>query len=455
MRRSWRAALPRRPWITRLCAHSWRSAIEHCPSLRNSTHSCANQRSRAARRQIQQLHVVQSELAARNSRLQELESGLRNRDDELAVLQNKLRILEEAKGEYAPKLERQGERLARLENELDDARKNLRDLYQENERLAEFERLAESRGEKISVLKADIDKTASHFGEMKKQVEEARKAKFEVREREARLSQLKSELMGRDQRIRELQERLVALGDTDSKLQAWQSTVATYRSDLETKARIIDQQREEIDELRGLHDVVRDKEKSITTLVTALKHDSRNIEKLKRRILRWKRRAAMLENKLRGTDPSIRQVLKDKDAAASAPAQPQGPGITVTVDKPTLTSADLEELSTDPDISGINPELAESESGAVPRPSGEAPEWLNNPPDGAPDDLTQLSGVTEKLSGLLNDAGVFHYRQIARFTRKDLEWLNHLANPLPEPLLSNKWISHAKVLHYKKYKRPA
>ncbi|NNF51362.1 MAG: hypothetical protein HKN59_02885 [Gammaproteobacteria bacterium] len=398
-----------------------------------------------------QQHVIQAELKDKSEALAELESKLQRRDQEISDLQGTLVEYKESREKYEPKLESQGKKLAQLENELDQARKNLRDLYQEIERLSEFERLAESRAEKLSELKADIDKTASHFGEMKKQVEDARKAKFEVREREARLSQLKSELMGRDQRIKALEEQIQGAGEIQNKLGAWESTVETYKNDLATKSRIIDKQREEIDQLRSLQAVIDDKDKSITTLVTALKHDSKNIEKLKRRVLRWKRRAAMLENKLRGTDPKIKRVLKSGEGEQASPAD----GVAVTVDKPTLQSADLAASSDDPDISGVNPALIDSESGSVPRPAGEAPVWLNNPPEGEPDDLTALTGVDQKLAGLLNDAGVFHYRQIARFGKRDLEWLNYVANPLPEALVSNKWISHAKVLHYKKYKRPA
>ena len=40
-------------------------------------------------------------------------------------------------------------------------------------------------------------------------------------------------------------------------------------------------------------------------------------------------------------------------------------------------------------------------------------------PRGAPDDLTKLNGVGPQLAGKLNDAGVFHYWQLAAMKPED------------------------------------
>ncbi len=56
-------------------------------------------------------------------------------------------------------------------------------------------------------------------------------------------------------------------------------------------------------------------------------------------------------------------------------------------------------------------------------PTGEAFERLAAP-RGAPDDLTKLAGVGPQLAGKLNDAGIFHYWQVAAMTPADAEALD-------------------------------
>jgi small subunit ribosomal protein S2 len=71
-------------------------------------------------------------------------------------------------------------------------------------------------------------------------------------------------------------------------------------------------------------------------------------------------------------------------------------------------------------------ELAASESAAG--ESHEAPEEvfeLLTAPRGAPDDLAKLPGVGPQIVKKLNDAGIYHYWQIAAMTPKDAEKIDH------------------------------
>jgi predicted flap endonuclease-1-like 5' DNA nuclease len=45
-------------------------------------------------------------------------------------------------------------------------------------------------------------------------------------------------------------------------------------------------------------------------------------------------------------------------------------------------------------------------------------------PDGAPDDLLVIKGIGPKLGRLLNDLGVWHYRQIGAWTAPEIAWIN-------------------------------
>ena len=45
-------------------------------------------------------------------------------------------------------------------------------------------------------------------------------------------------------------------------------------------------------------------------------------------------------------------------------------------------------------------------------------------PDGDSDDLKKISGVGEKLEQTLNGLGIFHFRQIAAFTKENIDWVD-------------------------------
>ena len=55
--------------------------------------------------------------------------------------------------------------------------------------------------------------------------------------------------------------------------------------------------------------------------------------------------------------------------------------------------------------------------------SASGPELLDAP-DGEPDDLTQIKGIGPKLSDMLNEVGIYHYRQIAAWSEADGEWID-------------------------------
>jgi NADH-quinone oxidoreductase subunit E len=55
--------------------------------------------------------------------------------------------------------------------------------------------------------------------------------------------------------------------------------------------------------------------------------------------------------------------------------------------------------------------------------SAPVPHVLDHPRGGAPDDLTALTGVGEKLAKALNAAGIYHFDQIAALDEEAIAWL--------------------------------
>jgi small subunit ribosomal protein S2 len=75
---------------------------------------------------------------------------------------------------------------------------------------------------------------------------------------------------------------------------------------------------------------------------------------------------------------------------------------------------------------------------------GEAFELLSAP-RGAPDDLAKLHGVGPQLVKKLNDAGVYHYWQLAAMTPADVEKLDAELK-LNGRIARDGWVDQAKAL---------
>ncbi|NIR46388.1 MAG: hypothetical protein GWN99_18255 [Gemmatimonadetes bacterium] len=86
-----------------------------------------------------------------------------------------------------------------------------------------------------------------------------------------------------------------------------------------------------------------------------------------------------------------------------------------------------------------------------PGPPRERPAWALAAPEGEADDLKRIRGVGPKLSNLLNDLGIYHFRQIARFTPADIEWVGSQLKAFPGRIVRDRWVEQARELHFEKY----
>ena len=70
---------------------------------------------------------------------------------------------------------------------------------------------------------------------------------------------------------------------------------------------------------------------------------------------------------------------------------------------------------------------------------------LSTARDGGADDLKLISGVGPKLEQTLNDLGVFHFDQVAKFKKKDIAWVDERLR-FKGRIERDDWMSQAKVL---------
>lgn len=66
-------------------------------------------------------------------------------------------------------------------------------------------------------------------------------------------------------------------------------------------------------------------------------------------------------------------------------------------------------------------------------------------PEGEPDDLKLISGVGPVLEGRLNELGIYHFWQVAKFEERDIDLVNE-AMAFPGRIERDEWIAQAKNL---------
>lgn len=69
------------------------------------------------------------------------------------------------------------------------------------------------------------------------------------------------------------------------------------------------------------------------------------------------------------------------------------------------------------------------------------------------DDLKRIKGVGDKMESILNEKGVYQFRQIAAFSEADIEWVNDAIEAFPGRILRDDWVGQARDLHMEKYGR--
>lgn len=81
------------------------------------------------------------------------------------------------------------------------------------------------------------------------------------------------------------------------------------------------------------------------------------------------------------------------------------------------------------------------------RASGPAkPIVLKKARRGKADDLTQIRGVGPKLEAAINDLGIYHYDQVAKWSAKEAAWVDANLGGIKGRIARDKWVSQAKGL---------
>jgi predicted flap endonuclease-1-like 5' DNA nuclease len=74
-----------------------------------------------------------------------------------------------------------------------------------------------------------------------------------------------------------------------------------------------------------------------------------------------------------------------------------------------------------------------------------APKGIDKPRDGKKNDLKRIKGIGPKIEERLNSLGIFHYDQIASWTKKEVNWVNSFLH-FSGRIEREDWIGQAKIL---------
>jgi NADH-quinone oxidoreductase subunit E len=73
------------------------------------------------------------------------------------------------------------------------------------------------------------------------------------------------------------------------------------------------------------------------------------------------------------------------------------------------------------------------------------PETLSAPRDGTKDNLTKIKGIGFKIEQILNDQGIYHFDQIAKWNEKNIAWVDDNV-AFPGRVKREQWVPQAAKL---------
>lgn len=160
--------------------------------------------------------------------------------------------------------------------------------------------------------------------------------------------------------------------------------------------------------------------------------------------------AAEAEAKKAQATPAAVQAGPASETAAAGRPKPSSPGqpSSAANDTPAAGGKVDEAATKTPAAQTVaSPAAASGEaSQALPATREQVAPKLLDRPDGEPDDLGLIWGVGDKLSLMLNEMGVWHYRQIAAWTGAELAWVDARLGRFKGRAVRDDWIGQAKKL---------
>ncbi len=131
------------------------------------------------------------------------------------------------------------------------------------------------------------------------------------------------------------------------------------------------------------------------------------------------------------------EVVETTAKAAEEVAETTTETVEATVD---ATTESVEDVAAD--AAETTAETVEAAGDMAEEIVGVAPTFLSAP-EGEADDLTTLMGVGPKLAATLNEAGIYHFSQIAEWTEDNVAWVDANIAGVRGRAAKNGWVAQA------------
>lgn len=67
------------------------------------------------------------------------------------------------------------------------------------------------------------------------------------------------------------------------------------------------------------------------------------------------------------------------------------------------------------------------------------------------DDLKEVKGIGPVMERVLNEKGCYHFKQLANFSKRDIEWISAALGSFPDRIERDNWVGQAQALYAQKY----
>jgi len=367
-------------------------------------------------RRVRELQMLQARLEDKDNRLREmdtlLQSATMEKQGAVETLNRRVGELEMLQARLEDKDNRLREMDARLTASLREKEMEVQTL---RKRVSELELKAgeaEEKDRRISEMGALLASTVrekdGQIRDLETRITEIEPVLEQIEDKDGMLRELDMTLKAvtreKDQQIDALKKRL---GETDGRLQ---KAVADKDAEITALQNRTGELQSSLLEMEGQNRRAQEQEKNRSA---AAREKDALIAELKRRILEL----APLENR----------VIEDDRALKAFEARSQG---------------------MEAEIGKLRKKIGMS------RPS-ERPRARRTAKTGARDDLKTISGIGPVIERALNRLGVRTYRQIATWTRADIDRVSSILTAFKDRIRRENWVRQAREAHLKKYgKRP-
>jgi predicted flap endonuclease-1-like 5' DNA nuclease len=239
----------------------------------------------------------------------------------------------------------------------------------------------------------------------------------------------------RDATIRNLHEEL--------------SRFQTQERDLHVLTHIVAEREREIDKLTASVERLEQVEQDRDRLRSLAEHREQELSALKQRLSHADHQAEELREQAAGREVAMReserwQAEAERQRRALAARDDEIRNLRARMEG-AAPLVKLEKLRTS--AKTLKPHTAAPKAN-----NSVMPKWgAHMPAGGAQDDLTRIAGIGPTLEKLLHRNGVFYFRQIASWTKDDIDVIDGKLDTFKGRILRDNWIKGAKQEHFKKY----